>query len=353
MKKLVIGLMFINYLIHTDSVVTGPLWPQNMVVVVPMTNVMGRPLERPESYQKCSDQSTQLVFGEHVVAYEEYKGLIRIKAVEQPAFWNGVWTVCGGWVKKEHLAFVKGFPQENLVVVVHTAPLKDDAGRVLHEIPFGAKLVGARQGKAEWTVTLYDGKKAYIAPECVRELTTHDDSYVMRQEIVLRSAEFLGDPYVWGGRSAYNPSLPMVSGVDCSGLVNLLYRSIGFTIPRSSHDQYEKGTKISSLSPADVGDLVFLYYEDPSVPGTFSRRIGHVLVYLGNDRLLEAEGEASGHVRIVYGRQRFGKQIEAITSGEEVWSYRQGARSPLGNAQVVLQSSHGKAKVVFASYLRN
>jgi cell wall-associated NlpC family hydrolase len=59
----------------------------------------------------------------------------------------------------------------------------------------------------------------------------------------------LGVPYSWGGSSR-------ATGFDCSGLVYAAYRSIGWTIPRSSWDQLRAGRAIrfARLRP---GDLLF------------------------------------------------------------------------------------------------
>ena len=74
----------------------------------------------------------------------------------------------------------------------------------------------------------------------VQKLTRRVVGYARRQ---------LGVPYSYGGSS---PS----TGFDCSGLVYAAYRSIGWTIPRSSWDQLRAGRPIAfgRLRP---GDLLF------------------------------------------------------------------------------------------------
>lgn len=64
---------------------------------------------------------------------------------------------------------------------------------------------------------------------------------------VMRYAEsFLGTPYRWGGRSNY--------GIDCSGLVQQVYASLGIQLPRDAWQQAEIGKSVTYLKrqPADL-----------------------------------------------------------------------------------------------------
>jgi cell wall-associated NlpC family hydrolase len=100
-----------------------------------------------------------------------------------------------------------------------------------------------------------------------------------RADLVRTARMFLGLHYLWGGLSPW--------GMDCSGLTWAAYRAHGITIPRDADAQYRAGRPIA-LSAARPGDLLF--YEPPS--------IGHVAMYLGGGRMIEAPNSASA-VRIV------------------------------------------------------
>jgi cell wall-associated NlpC family hydrolase len=81
---------------------------------------------------------------------------------------------------------------------------------------------------------------------------------------------YLGVPYVFGGT---NPAV----GLDCSGLVQLVYRQLGITLPRTAQQQFDATVRIGrdQLQP---GDLVFFArtYPDPR------DWITHVGIYAGD-----------------------------------------------------------------------
>ncbi len=63
------------------------------------------------------------------------------------------------------------------------------------------------------------------------------------------SYEYLNVPYVWGGT---NPRI----GLDCSGFVQLVYKRIGYNLPRVSKDQSRVG-KLIIATKLQPGDLLF------------------------------------------------------------------------------------------------
>lgn len=84
----------------------------------------------------------------------------------------------------------------------------------------------------------------------------------------------LGDPYVYG---ATGPD-----SFDCSGLVQWAARQAGFTMPRTSQEQWKVGQEISAAD-LQPGDLVFSAGSDGSAGAP-----GHVAIYAGDGQVLEA-----------------------------------------------------------------
>ena len=100
--------------------------------------------------------------------------------------------------------------------------------------------------------------------------TVLDNNSSARMKLIEESFNYLGVKYRYGGESK--------SGLDCSGLTRLVYKTIGILLPQNSSLQYKNGIEIGK-EEALPGDLVF-----------FKRGsgIGHVGIYLGNDLFIHA-----------------------------------------------------------------
>ena len=80
---------------------------------------------------------------------------------------------------------------------------------------------------------------------------------------------YLGTPYQWGGTTP--------SGVDCSGLVYLVYSPYVANLPRTSYDQWAAGVAVDRAELAP-GDLVFF-----NTDGTGASHVG---IYIGDGQFV-------------------------------------------------------------------
>jgi peptidoglycan endopeptidase LytF len=99
---------------------------------------------------------------------------------------------------------------------------------------------------------------------------------VLRHRLVEMALGFLGVPYRWSG-------LSVERGVDCSGLVKILFGKFHMNLPRSSREQIRAGKPVAR-EDLKAGDLVFF--------SSGGRTPTHVGIYIGGSRFLHAEKKA-------------------------------------------------------------
>lgn len=100
---------------------------------------------------------------------------------------------------------------------------------------------------------------------------------VTGQDIVNYAMQFVGNPYVWGGNSLTN-------GCDCSGFVHLVYKHFGYKTVRYSMSFAYEGVAVSR-EDVQPGDIVVYAKKNG---------IGHVAIYAGNGKIVEAQSAATG-----------------------------------------------------------
>lgn len=128
-------------------------------------------------------------------------------------------------------------------------------------------------------VDIEDGVLIGYVPEEEWHIATNDEEIVAPnaingEAVVEYAKQFLGNPYVWGGRSLTN-------GADCSGFVQSIYKSFGYDLKRTSAQQRTEGISVASLSEALPGDLIC--YD------------GHIGIYMGAGKgLIHASNPRTG-----------------------------------------------------------
>jgi len=278
-----------------------------MAVAAPVGDLRAQPHTTPQPAVHDPLQETQLLYGERVRVLRQQDGWAYVEAVEQPEFTHARrWQGYPGWLPLALLSPWQLLLEPNIVVTEKWAPSWQDPYSMTPSawrFPLGSRLVASDIGGQLWRVELLDGTMVWMSHRDAQPLAAlRELSAPERRRAIVRNASLLvGEPYYWGGRS------PGV-GVDCSGLVNLSYRSAGVDIPRDAHEQFLRASPVKALQPAD---LIFL-----SERGN-PQRVVHVLLYAGHGELIEGPGTGSA-VRRITVAERFGQSVDWVTSGSVV-----------------------------------
>lgn len=117
----------------------------------------------------------------------------------------------------------------------------------------------------------------------------HEGFRKQRLHLEDRARSAVGSPYSYGGTST--------NGFDCSGLTQWIFGDHGASLPHSSMEQFNMGTRegykrIWKRSKLQPGDLVF--------HKTTSARVGHVGMYIGNGKFISATSSDGVRVRNIY-----------------------------------------------------
>jgi peptidoglycan DL-endopeptidase CwlO len=90
-------------------------------------------------------------------------------------------------------------------------------------------------------------------------------------DVVADAKKYLGVPYVFGGTSS--------SGIDCSGLVQRVFKDLGIDVPRLVSGQSKIGTEVPSLAQAQPGDIIVCNGGE------------HIVIYAGDGKVIHAPSE--------------------------------------------------------------
>lgn len=227
------------------------------VTIPPVVDLRSAPhILLPQDYSHQEGRETQLLRGESLLLIDKEGEWLKVGALQQPRYTalEG-WHPYPGWVHQSEVQEVSPEPYSHVVCTPGS-------------LSYG---------------TLVSSESAYTRP-----LTFQ----LNREQIVADAKQFVGAPYLWGGRSF--TLIPFqIASVDCSGLTNLLYRAQGIYIPRNAHDQYLMSLSVDTLQPAD---LLYLAKDN---------YITHVIMKLDTETFIEAP--------------ETGKRVRLLKWGTDIW----------------------------------
>lgn len=310
------------------------------VVSVPVADLKSTPQptdiskQPPLWYRDAPNQETQCVFNEKMLVKESTDpNWYEVLPVEQFEFRENEWKPCAGcMIEKNKVALMEIFPKYNLVTqslwtTVFTSPDKQASISILS---LGTMFEGTKSSNDFWQINLPNNRVGFVSANDIYEISNHDlaREFMLRDRVVSTAKMLVNSFYVWGGRSApffnqlgrHVKFNNQITGVDCSGLVNLAFRVAGLNVPRNSKDQKNAATMIASGKDLLPGDLIFFH-------DLKKNRITHVIMYIGEDSIIESTGSSTWDGVII---QKFGDRFrvgkEAVVNGQdyEIKCYKQG-----------------------------
>jgi cell wall-associated NlpC family hydrolase len=206
-----------------------------------------------------SEMLSQILFGE------------KFTIIDQSAKWLKVETIFdnyAGWIDMDHIQHSeykdneKGFVLNKSILC-----FKKDKTKIVLEPGCEIYNPDFKNGTFTAGTTIYTTSPGF------------NESFIKSSDSLSDTAvKFINSPYIWGGR--------IPSGIDCSGLTQLVYKIHFISIPRDSWKQAESGETISFIDQSKPGDLVFFDNE--------KGQISHVGMMFSAGLIIHA----SGRVRI-------------------------------------------------------
>lgn len=212
-----------------------------------------------------SDRSeivTQLLFGDYFEVLDRQGNWVRIRIAYDS-------YEC--WIDKKQY-----FPiQQHTFDILHTTAMyycnelvqviRDNKTSLLFPILIGSALPNFDSGECAVENRTYTYEGEY----------TNGTSPVSKTAILETAMMYLNAPYLWGGKTPF--------GIDCSGLVQTVYKLHGVKLKRDAFQQAEQGELLSFVEEAEPGDLAFFDNDEG--------RIVHVGIVMENNRIIHASGK--------------------------------------------------------------
>lgn len=210
-----------------------------------------------------SEMVTQILFGEHFEIIEYLPGWCHVVLA-----YDGY----QGWIDQKMITLIS----DRQVETIEKSP-----------VAFATDIFTPVEVTKEQTHLIVAGSTLPLWRPYLKEFSLNNTVFKMqgnvsygdvknpRDLIISQALKYFNAPYLWGGRS------PM--GIDCSGLVQVIFKVAGIRLPRDAGQQVHAGTAISFVEESQPGDLAF--FDDDE------GKINHVGILWKQNKIIHASGK--------------------------------------------------------------
>ena len=214
-----------------------------------------------KSNSESSEMTSQLLFGELIEVLETHDHWLLLRNISD----NYV-----GWADRKMIRILKKHDEQRLSSSESyciSYPLIEGENRSTGEklmFPGGSRLVDL-----DGIDLKIDGKTFLFDPSLLPYTNE-----ISGERLIELAKQYLNAPYLWGGKT--------IMGIDCTGLVQVVFSMCGMQLPRDTSQQVELGNVIDFLHEVKPGDLAF--FEDAE------GNIIHVGILLNSHQIIHASG---------------------------------------------------------------
>lgn len=207
-----------------------------------------------------SEMTNQLLFGDIFTIVEINKNWCKIISNHDNY---------EGWIDKKQINHISIDEYDRIInsnkmcIDTPVTELWNNSHKTL--VVMGSLIYGCENGSFNF------GSNSYIINTLPATIKNNIDG----KAIIEKAKSYLGSPYLWGGRSPF--------GIDCSGLVQIVFRCCGIDLKRDASQQSKNGTTINFVEETLPGDLAFFDNEEGVIT--------HVGIMLNNKQIIHASGK--------------------------------------------------------------
>lgn len=226
---------------------------------------------RAEAAHK-SEMVSQVLFGELFRVLQKTKEWIRVKLA---------FDDYEGWIELKQVMlldeneYIRLLNAETPVSMDLVQLLSNDTKQVIIPILLGSSLPGISDQRFTISGQQFSFEGLTTDTGLIQPLVTPQARLGSKQKLIDDAMLYLNAPYLWGGRSPF--------GIDCSGLVQMVYKLQKIRLLRDASQQATLGEPLNFISEAEPGDLAFFDNEEGIIV--------HVGIMMDKSRIIHASGK--------------------------------------------------------------